>query len=279
VRQHGPDTLGTALVNGIEGDAVSVLDRGLAYGDGVFRTLRVLDGRPFLWSRQYAKLAADCAALKLSVPARPLLEREVSHIAAHIPDAIVKIIVTRGAAARGYAIPRAAKPHRILISAPLAHRRGPVSGVEVLLCETRLALQPRLAGIKHLNRLENVLARSEWREPAIAEGLLRDIEGNVISGTMSNLFLVRGGRLLTPELTRCGVAGVQRARIIELARRHKMPLQIGRLGIEDVYAADEVFLVNSVIGLWPVIKLGRKKWKAGETAAEIRQWLKQDERD
>jgi 4-amino-4-deoxychorismate lyase len=263
------------LVNGIESDAISVRDRGLMYGDGVFRTFTLRGGKPPLWLRQYAKLAADCKALRMACPAAGVFERDLAAIAACFPDCVVKIVVTRGSGERGYAIPAAACPVRVVSASPLPDypQRHYDSGVRAHLCRIRLSAQPALAGIKHLNRLENVLARSEWNDPETAEGLLCDADGNVICGTMSNVFVVRGGVLVTPDLARCGVAGVQRELVIELARANNIPTRIESVSIDELLCADELFLVNSVIGVWQITALGRKTWNAGPMTAQIRHWI------
>ncbi len=263
------------LVNGIENGALDALDRGLAYGDGVFRTFQARGGKALLWQRHYAKLAADCAALSMACPASEVLERDLAETTAREPDCVVKIIVTRGCGQRGYALPGTVSPTRIVSTSPLPDYPPDncTYGVRVHQCSLRLSFQPRLAGIKHLNRLENVLARSEWSDAAIAEGLLCDAEENVVGGTMTNLFLVKHGTLLTPDLTRCGVAGVTRALVIELARGNGIPVRIAAVSIDDLHGADEIFLVNSVIGIWPVAALARKTWDAGQLTAHIRQWL------
>jgi 4-amino-4-deoxychorismate lyase len=264
------------LVNGVESETVSAQDRGLSYGDGVFRTFPMRDGKPLLWRRQYAKLAADCETLRIACPAAAVFERDLAAIAARKLDCVVKIIVTRGSAARGYAIPEAATPTRIVGASHAADypRRYYENGVRVHLCRTRLALQPALAGIKHLNRLENVLARSEWKDSRIPEGVMRDVESNVIGGTMTNLFLVRDGALVTPDLARCGVAGVTRELVLELARVNNIPVRVATLSIDDLLDAEELFLVNSVIGVWQIAGLERKSWNAGALTAQIRFWLK-----
>jgi 4-amino-4-deoxychorismate lyase len=145
------------------------------------------------------------------------------------------------------------------------------------MCRLRLTQQPRLAGIKHLNRLENVLAAAESNDAGIAEGLLMDAEGNVIEGICSNLFLVSRGELVTPDLSRCGVAGMQRDRVMAWAVQHNMPLQVRDVGLDEVMDADEVFVVNSVIGLWPICELEQRRWTDFPVAAQIRQYL--DEQD
>jgi len=263
------------LVNGVENDAISVRDRGLMYGDGVFRTFMLRGGKPLRWPRQYAKLAADCEALRIACPAADVLERDLAAVAMRCPDCVVRIVITRGGGERGYAISAAASPVRVVSASPLPDypQRHYASGVRAQLCRIRLAAQPALAGIKHLNRLENVLARAEWSDPGIAEGLLCDADDNVICGTMSNVFLVQGGALATPDLARCGVAGVQRQLVIELARINNMPVRIASVSIDELLAADELFLVNSVIGVWQIAAFGEKSWNPGPITARIRRWI------
>lgn len=170
------------------------------------------------------------------------------------PACTVKIIVTRGAGRRGYAYDAGSAATRVVIAdtPPRYPRSYSEQGISVVLCRLRLGVQPRLAGIKHLNRLENVLARAEWSGAEIAEGILRDAEGRVVCGTMTNLFIVRDGELLTPSLDRCGVAGVTRDRIIDAAAREGMPCHTTELSWDAVLAAEEVLLVNSLAGIWPV---------------------------
>ncbi len=265
-----PIRIGMNIINGIAGETISVRDRGFAYGDGVFRTFPLRHGKPVLWQRQYAKLANDCRALKIDCPPAALLERDLSLL--DTPDCIVKIVVTRGDSARGYAPPPAAVPARVIISSPLPQCLAAYSsqGVGVHLCRTRVAVQPTL---EHLNRLENMLARAEWSDPDIAEGLLCDTEDNMIGGTMSNLFIARRGRLITPDLTRCGVAGVMRDFVMELAHAHGIPLQVTAISLDDLFDAEEVFVVNSVIDLWPVVALGPRTWNPGALGSQMQQWI------
>ncbi|HEV7821286.1 MAG TPA: aminodeoxychorismate lyase, partial [Burkholderiales bacterium] len=253
---------------------IGLRDRGLAYGDGVFRTFPRRDGKPVLWHRQYGKLDQDCRALGIACPPAGTLERELSLL--DTADCVVKIIVTRGESARGYAPPAPPTgPTRIIISAPLPQHpaKKACNGVRAHLCRLRLSAQPALAGIKHLNRLENVLARSEWSDPDIAEGLMCNAAGNVIGGTMSNVFIVKNSALVTPSLADCGVAGVMRQLAMELAKAHAIPVQIMDVSLDDLFAADEVFVVNSLIGLWPVIAAARTTWKPGPLSARMQQWI------
>lgn len=265
------------LVNGEANGHVSPLDRGLAYGDGVFRTLKVLAHKPTWWADHYAKLAYDCSRLSLACPDEDVLLREIRSVMQTDTDAIVKIMITRGPGARGYAMPQAAKTTRIVMAGPLPKVSDPKADIQVRWCKLQLARQAQLAGIKHLNRLENVLARQEWTDPAIIEGLLCDDTGAVIGGTRSNLFAMRDGVLLSPDLTFSGVAGVTRARVIRAAKRHGVEVQVGRLDVDNILTADEVFLSNSIVGLWRVAVLDNVLWQSTAWTEQFRQWI--DETD
>lgn len=261
-----------ALVNGIESSCIDPLDRGFAYGDGVFRTLPARDGQPLHWKRHYHRLRHDCEALGIACPDPAILLDEARAVAAGRDHCVVKIIVTRGSGARGYRPDPAAIPSRVVLAAPAPaypadHARA---GIKLRLCRLRLAEQPRLAGIKHLNRLENVLARGEWDDPGIVEGLLLDAGGNVVEGTMSNVFLVEQGRLVTPALTRCGVAGVQRELVLEQGRRAGLEPRVEDVALSRVLCADEVFLTNSLIGIWPVREFENALWNDWPVAQELR---------
>lgn len=266
------------LVNGLPSEHVRVFDRGLAYGDGVFRTLLVRAGHPLCWPRHYDKLHADCAALGIVCPPEDILAAEMVQLTAGTPDCVLKVTITRGEGQRGYAIPEHMEPTRILMTSPIPQYPESylTEGVRLHLCSTRLAIQPLLAGIKHLNRLENVLARREWNDSGIAEGLMLDTSENAIEGTMSNLFLLQGKTLHTPDLGRCGVAGVQRERIMGLAGRLGMTIRVNDLSLARIYDADEVVLCNSVIGAWQVKELAGKTWQPGKLAAHLRSLLDDD---
>jgi 4-amino-4-deoxychorismate lyase len=250
------------LINGQEGAALDPLDRGLHYGDGVFRTIRVVEGAPRWWDDHLARLAADAVRLGLKPPDPTAWLADLEHLAGRLQGGVLKLILTRGSGARGYRPPEIATTTRLLIHDPTPplSARWPAAGITLRLCSLRLAAQPRLAGIKHLNRLENVLARGEWSDPEIHEGLLLDEVGHVISGVMSNLLIWQDGRLLTPRLDRCGVTGVTRARLLSRATTAGIALAESELGLDEVLAADEVMLCNSVIGLRRVARLGERTW-------------------
>lgn len=263
------------LVNGKSDGCLTPQDRGLAYGDGVFRTMRVLQGVAVSWRRHYRKLSGDCNALGIVCPAEDILLSDIEHLCSDNADCVIKIVVTRGESTRGYAVPPLAQPTRIVSRSafPSYPPESAAQGVNLYLCRLRLSSQPILAGIKHLNRLENVLARMEWNDPDLADGLLRDQSDNVIECTMSNLFMRCGMRLMTPDLGQCGVAGVTRERIIEVATTIGYEISIGNFKLDTLLDADEVIICNSLIGVWQVRQLGERRWPAGSLAEKLRPLL------
>jgi 4-amino-4-deoxychorismate lyase len=257
-RSNMPSDEPLILINGSSEASLSPLDRGLAFGDGIFRTLRLEGGQPVWWLDQLAKLESDCARLGLPAPTRTEWERDIAWLAVRRPDAVLKLVVTRGPGPRGYRVPDLPFPTRLAIASRLPDFPDPIAetGAMVRVCDLKLARQPRLAGVKHLNRLENVLARMEWDDPAIDEGLLLDSEGQVVSGVMSNVFLRQSGVWRTPFLDHCGVAGVARGRLLR-----RLDAREAEIGLEDVRAADTVLLSNSLIRVRWVSALGERRWR------------------
>lgn len=244
------------LVNGWPAQSIDTADRGLAYGDGVFRTLIVRAGRPLNWARHYRLLARDCGMVGIAPPAEAVVLDEIRRLAPG--DATAKVIVTRGSSGRGYAYAEDLAPTRIVVayaSLPVAPEPAR-DGIVARRCDLVLGEQPRLAGVKSLNRLENVLARAEWRDPAIREGFICDAAGRLIEGTMSNVFVVKAGTVATPGLARCGVTGAQRERVRDLLAAEGVACVERDLPFDELAAADEIFITNSVIGIWPVVRLG-----------------------
>ena len=263
------------LVNGAATESVAALDRGLAYGDGVFRTFPVRKGRAQCWALQFRKLELDCTTIGIPCPSESVLGGELGQLALERADFTAKIIVTRGSGARGYAPPQSPTPTRIVLSAGLPEHPAEFArdGIRVHFCATRLAHQPRLAGITHLNRLENVLARAEWSDPSVAEGLMLDAEDHVVGGTMSNLFIVENGTLVTPQLWRCGVAGVTRDRIMKAAAKHGVACREEIVTRDRFLAATETMVVNSLIGVWQIRVCAGRSWETGTVTARVREWL------
>jgi len=263
------------LINGKSEGCLTPFDRGFAYGDGVFRTVPVKNGAALVWGRHYLKLRDDCNAIGIVCPSEDTLLSDIALLFEDRGDGVIKIIVTRGESARGYAVPALAQPNRAILRSDLPSypEKNFTEGISLHLCRLQLAAQPLLAGIKHLNRLENVLARMEWRDPAITDGLLLDQSGNVIECTMSNVFMRHGNRLSTPDLRRCGVSGLTRERILEIAPSLGFECAVATFNLDALLGADEVLICNSLIGAWQVRQLDEHRWQAGVLAKQLQNLL------
>lgn len=259
-----------AWINGIAGGHVDYRDRGLQYGDGLFETMRVRGGRIRLLDYHLERLSNGCRRMSIGKP--PSLRRELELRAGPHTDAVLKLILTRGPGARGYRPSGRERCTRILsLSAPprVAASQSPQ---RVRICATPAGSNPALAGLKTLNRLDSVLARSEWNDDRIWEGLMRDVDGHLVCGTMSNLFLRRGSSLTTPMLDRCGIAGVMRRWVFEQGASLRLQVREGRLAVEDLDEAAEVFMTNAVAGIVSVnvIQHGRRRIRIESSAAAER---------
>lgn len=265
-----------ARVDGREAHEVSVLERGLHYGDGLFETIACLGGQPRFLERHLARLAGGCARLGIPFGDFAPLGREVRSLAAGTARAIVKVLLTRGVAVnRGYAPSGAEHATRITLrygwpaDDPLLAERG----VRVRIATLRLGENPVLAGLKHCNRLEQVLARAEWSDPDVSESLMFSSSGALVSGTMSNVFVVRGMTLLTPRLDRCGVAGVMRAVVLAAAAAAGVAAEERVLVAEDLAAADEIFLTSALIGIRPVREAQGRPLNVGAVTRRLQREL------
>lgn len=254
------------LVDGRAVDAVGVTDRGLAYGDGLFETLLVRGGRVCQWHRHWDRLVLGCRRLGIAPPSETLVMEEIRVILQGYVDGVLKIQVTCGGGGRGYSRQPVASPRRILglYPPPPYPPEWQADGVIIRICRTQATWNPILAGLKHLNRLDSVLARAEWSDPRVAEGLMLGPEGEIVGGTMSNLFLWDGSRLRTPRIDRCGIAGTVRALAMDLAAEHGIACTETRLGRADLLEGAGIFLTNSVLGVWSVRRLQERDYDPGD---------------
>jgi len=218
------------------------------------------------------RLDAGCRRLGIIMPAPALLEQEARTLAGGQADAILKILITRGSGGRGYRPPSKARTTRLVCLYPLPEYplEFREQGIRLRHCRTRLGLSPDLAGLKHLNRLEQVLARAEWDDMSIAEGLMSSVTGNVIEGTMTNLFAVINHQLVTPELDQCGVAGVMRSIVLEESGALEIPAVVTSIDRAELARASEVFVCNSIIGIWPVIDLDGTRMHCGPVTRSLK---------
>lgn len=248
------------LVDGRREHRVAALDRGFTLGDGLFETLAVRAGVPRFWSAHMERLCAGCRRLALPQPPLAALADDAAALCADAGDGTLRITWTRGVGARGYAPPAAPVATRVV-----AYHAGPVRPPRPLAlrwCDTRLALQPALAGVKHLNRLEQVLARAEWTDPGIDEGIMRACDGRVVECVAANLFLVADGALVTPGLDECGVAGTMRRRVLSAAATLGLEAAVRRVEVREVETADELFVTSAVLGVAPVAMLADRRLPA-----------------
>lgn len=264
-----------ALVNGVPADSVPVTDRGLHYGDGLFETLAVRGAAAEFTRYHIERLARGCSVLGLPPPDAPMLEREIATAAAALREGVLKLIVTRGASSRGYRPPQDGAPTRLLIGyeSPAHPAEWGEQGVRVRVCATRLSRNRRLAGLKHLNRLEQVLARAEWSDPEVAEGLMLDDEDHVVCATSANLFVANPEGLVTPRIDEAGIAGVVRRVLMEIAARDGIAVVERPLRLDELREASELMLSNSVIGLWRVKEIEGRPLRADALWRRLREAL------
>ncbi|MGD0491708.1 MAG: aminodeoxychorismate lyase [Steroidobacteraceae bacterium] len=270
-RQGTPAALGFqgTWINGAAGHRIDCRDRGLQYGDGLFETMRVRDGRIRLLEYHLDRLFDGCRRMSIDAPRASALRRELVLRARPQADAVLKLILTRGSGARGYRPSGRERCTRILSLSAVPPFAAAQSLQRVRICATTVGSNPALAGLKTLNRLDSVLARSEWSDERVWEGLMRDIDGNLVCGTMSNLFVRRGSTLTTPALDRCGIAGVMRRWVLEQAERLRLRPRQGTVGLEQLDLAAEVFMTNAVAGVVSVkvIEHGRRRIRIGSSSA------------
>lgn len=246
-------------------------DRGFNYGDGLFETLRLSSGRVRFLDAHLRRLCDGCERLGIQFPAAELAT-DIATLSAMHPDGVVKIVVTRGAGGRGYRPNPQAGVNRVVTihPAPPGDRPG---GLKLRWCDMHLSRNPALAGMKHLNRLEEVLAQNEWHDAAIDEGLVCDTEGELVSATAGNVFIVKGGTLLTPDLRFCGVRGVMRSQVLRIASEMGIQCSEEPLWPHDLAEASEVFLTNAVRGIRPVSELEDQRWESFSMARQLSQAL------
>lgn len=246
------------LIDGLTTDVIPANDRGLAYGDGLFETIRLHNGYFLFLNEHLERLQQGCKTLHMNCDLLQIHQWLLQEAASAPAEAIIKLMLTRGSGGRGYKPPEKALPRCIITTHPLPQDSGPdpCNGIKAFICKQRLAQQPTLAGIKHLNRLEQVLASMEFPDATYHEGLMADYSGSVIEGTRSNLFVSVHGILQTPALDHCGIQGVLRRKLLE---HFGTDVQVTNISLDSLQHADELFVANSVMGIWPITRLQHGK--------------------
>jgi 4-amino-4-deoxychorismate lyase len=248
-------------------DVLPADDRGLQYGDGLFETVAIRDGAPRLWNYHVERLQTGAARLGLPAPTESALRGELDaaldQAGADVNRCTAKLLMTAGEAPRGYRRTGDA-PVTLLTGIAESRRLADAcyrEGIGLRLCNTRLAIQPQLAGMKTLNRLEQVLARNEWQDDSAFEGLTLDTDGRLVCGTMSNVFLIIGQQLITPAITRCGVSGVMRRHVLTLLDEADVDFQVRDVDVDELRVADGVFISNSQVGILAARRCGPSSWQ------------------
>jgi 4-amino-4-deoxychorismate lyase len=259
-------------IDGVRGETLPADDRGLHYGDGLFESIGVRAGVARFLEAHLARLASGCARLGIRFSSMAELRAEIAAaLALAPPRAMLKIIVTRGSVMRrGYAPQGTESARRLMSLWPEAALPTSVAeGVALHRATFTLADNPALAGIKHLSRIENVMAAGEVAAAGAFEALLLDGSGHVISGAMSNVFLVRDGQVLTPRLDRCGVAGVMRGVVLRECASLGITAEDRRVSLDALLAADEVFITNARVGVVPVLRVGEHSFHMTAVARRL----------
>jgi 4-amino-4-deoxychorismate lyase len=262
-------------VDGAPCAALPLPDRGLEFGDGLFETLLLRAGIPLFEALHLERLACGLAVLDFP----PCRDEAARYLAAACDDVAgrgwewtaLRITVTRGAGPRGYAPPAEASP-RFIVSAEALSREGGtmLPPARVVSGQVRWSTQPRLAGLKHLNRLEQVLAAAERVKHGVDEVLMLDQPGRPLSMSTGNLFAVFGDRLVTPPLTECGIAGTRRRLLMQQwAPAIGLKVEEAPLTVEELYRSDEIFFSNSLVGVRPVATLDERRWEGSEVCRAL----------
>jgi 4-amino-4-deoxychorismate lyase len=238
----------TTWVNGEPAAQLRADDRGLLYGDGLFETLAVRRGHVRHLTLHLARLARGCERLRIAMPARALLAAELQALCAGRERALLRLTLTRGPArARGYRPTGSELATRI---AALHDWPAPVDlPFRTQLSAVRLACQPLLAGLKHLNRLEQVLAQQAAAAAGVHEALMLDSHGGLVCGSMGNVYVRIRGQWLTPPIIDCGVAGITRQRLLEGAGGAGFSPREEQMGAEGLARAECIAISNVRLGL------------------------------
>jgi 4-amino-4-deoxychorismate lyase len=263
------------LINGKVFDQIEIFDRALHYGDGVFETIAIQDGKVLCFDEHLNRLEKGCKKIKIPVQDKTIIKNEILSLTENTDRAVVKIIITRGQGGRGYKIPDNIESTRIISLFPWPDYSSELSifGIKTKLCNYRYSNNPVLAGIKHLNRLEQILARAEWGDKKIIEGIVMNSDNYIIEGTMSNIFCILEKTLYTPDLSLCGIEGIVREKIINLADNLKFKIEIKKITLDFLLNAEEIFMCNSLIGIWPINSIDEKLFLEHKETQKIRNKL------
>ena len=242
------------LINGAKQSKISIFNRNSQFGDGLFETCLVENKKILFWINHFARLNRGCKQLKISKVDELVWLSDVKKALSlcSYDRCVVKLILSRGESQRGYGFKDDIKPVRAVIISEL-QKATLSNSFSLEYCQSGYDSNPKLAGIKHCNRLEQVLARAGLKSD---EGIMMDENRNVISVTQGNIYAIHGNTLITPKLDKCGVEGTRRAVILDLAKLLGIKVKVEALSVEKLGQADEVFISNSIIGIQSISQIG-----------------------
>jgi branched-chain amino acid aminotransferase len=251
--------LNGSLVAGEEA-RISVDDRGLLFGDGLFETMRSYGGKVFRMDRHLGRLFDSMETIRIRLPydTKELEEAIYATIRAnHLPDAYIRLTITRGAGGRGLDPPESSCPTVVIVARELIPYSAHLyhAGMKVDIARNARSLPSPLSRLKSLNFLNNVLARIEARERGTDEAILLNSNGFVSEGTVSNVFLVREGVLITPDVESGILPGITRETILDLAREKRISLEERLVNTTELFEAEEIFLTNTLMEIMPVSEI------------------------
>ena len=271
--------MSSSWLNGQPTDSVAVSDRGLNYGDGVFTTIKVTAGRCEYLEAHFRRLRHSAEYLKLPGVDWPRLANEITTAINGIGDGVLKVMLTRAGGGRGYSCQGSRHTQRLLMlsTMPGHYRQWRSDGIDLGVCSLGLGLNPATAGIKHLNRLEQVLARQEIDEQGWQEGLLLDIDGCVVECNVANIFWRYDNQVFTPALHLAGVDGIMRQRVLTMLEQQQIEVEVERLPLDHLMMADEVWICNSLMGLVPVNRIGEQRFASREMSDKLQGLLEEQD--
>lgn len=261
------------LVNGEKESQVSIFDRGLCYGDGFFETFFYSNGTLQNWSYHWARMVKSADILRMTLPDPSVFFADLESLEKKIDtdgNCVVKIVITRGVGGRGYSPSSCKVINRLMYSDSLPDYKSlRKTGVDVSLLNTRLEAEGKIAGLKHLNRLNQIMAKMELEERDTREGILCNQDGYVREGVSSNIFIIKNQSIITPPLNDCGVAGVLRSKVIHVSPKYHTPVIEKNFTIEELLDADEVFFTNSLLGVCPVTSIEGETYNVGNITQKL----------
>jgi aminodeoxychorismate lyase len=238
---------------------VSVFDRAFLYGDGLFETILVWDGRPFRWTQHWERLQRGLACLRVSLPydQGQVLEQVTELLTANqARHAVLRLQVSRGVGQRGYTPPARSVPVFVLSTHPLEPvAPGQPMGWRLRVASTRLPPVHALSGFKTCNKLPHISARLEAREHEADEAVVLSADGCLAEAAAGNLFWFAQGCLHTPPLSTGALPGITREVILEIAQRWKWETRETLAGPEILRQAEGVFMTTSTLGVIEAIAL------------------------